>query len=139
MPAFIAIIPSAFLAVFPIISLELSRRQTITYSHDGLISPQIENMSDFNAQTSECQARKNLMGNNFFFARGPREATRGFRVSTFSVVEVGNAQRKTDRHDGYTGVWVCVEATVLFARFRLLLLRSGRQKWYVMFLSCIGL
>ena len=53
---------------------------------------------------SNCHARESLMGNNRFFACGPREATHGFRVSTFSVVEVGNVQRKTDRHDGYTGV-----------------------------------
>ena len=72
------------------------------------------------------------MGSDHFCPIGPREAIQFVSVSTFSVVEVGNAQRKTDRHDGYTGVWVCVEATVLFARFRLLLLRSGRQKWYVL-------
>ena len=52
-------------------------------------------------------------------------------VSTFSVVEVGNVQRKTDRHDGYTDVGVCVETALLLPPFGRSFVRLGSQKWYV--------
>ena len=74
------------------------------------------------------------MGNNLFVPTGPREATQVCTVSTFSVVEVGNVHRKTVRHDGYTGVWVCVETAACFPRFGLSFVRHGCQKWYVFFL-----
>ena len=74
------------------------------------------------------------MGSNHFSPTGPREAIQVVSVSMFSVVEVGNVQRKTVRHDGYTGVWVCVETVVLLLPFGLLLLHSWCRKWYAMLL-----
>ena len=65
------------------------------------------------------------MGSNHFSPTGPREAIQVVSVSTFSVVEMGNVQRKTVRHDGYTGVWVCVETALLLPRSGLFLLRDG--------------
>ena len=74
------------------------------------------------------------MGSNHFSPTGPREAIQVVSVSTFSVVEMGNVQRKTVRHDGYSGVWVCVETVVLLLPFGLLLLHSWCRKWYAMLL-----
>ena len=74
------------------------------------------------------------MGSNFFSLSGPREAIQVVSVFTFSVVEVENVQRKTDRHDGYTGVWVFVETALLVPRFGLLLHRYWCQEWYAMHL-----
>ena len=74
------------------------------------------------------------MGGNLFSLSGPREAIQVVSVSTFSVVEVGNVQRKTVRHDGYTSVWVCVETVALLLPFGLLLLQSWCRKWYTLLL-----
>ena len=70
------------------------------------------------------------MGSNRICTAGPREAIQVVSVSTLNVVEVGNVHRKTVRHDGYTGVWVCVETALLFPRFRQTVVRFGSQKWY---------
>ena len=70
------------------------------------------------------------MGSNRICTAGPREAIQVVNVSTLNVVEVGNVHRKTVRHDGYTGVWVCVETALLFPRFRQTVARPGSQKWY---------
>ena len=71
------------------------------------------------------------MGSNLILLGSAREAIHGFSVFSFSVVEVGNVHRKTVRHDGYTGVWVCVETSLLPTLSGLCFVHHGCQKRYV--------
>ena len=81
------------------------------------------------------------MGGNCLSSIGLRELIEVCSVSVCnSVDEEGSVQLQTDRHDGYTGVWLCVDTSPLFSATSLLSLCPVGQEWYVNYnsnLQCI--